>query len=76
MRVVFSPMAVARPPITPARAMAPAASAITRLDASSVYSSSFKRAEMLARFGGADEDGVAFKQIRIEGVHRLRAAPP
>ena len=41
-RVVLSLMAVSAPPMTPASAMAPAASAITRLAGPRVYSSSFR----------------------------------
>jgi hypothetical protein len=40
-RVVFSPMELGPPPITPASPMAPAESAITRLVESSVYCSPF-----------------------------------
>ncbi len=72
MRVVVSPMALPLPPITPASAMAPAASAITRLEGSSVYCFVIERDELLAGLRGADEDRVALQQVGIEGVHGLR----
>ena len=51
-RVVFALMALPPPPITPASAMAPPASAITRLDESSVYVSSFSARKLSPGFAG------------------------
>ncbi len=66
------PMALSQPPITPASAMAPPASAITRLDGVERVVFAIQRAEPLAGMRAADEDGVALQQVGIEGVHGLR----
>ena len=52
-RVVFSLMALSQPPITPASAMAPAVSAITRLAGVERIFLFVERAEMLAGPGRA-----------------------
>ena len=71
-RVVFSLMAVSPPPMTPPSAIAPRASAITRLEASDKrVVLVVQRAEPLAGLGGADENGVTLEQIGVEGVHGL-----
>ena len=51
-RVVFSLIALSPPPITPASAIAPAASAITRFEASSVYASSLSARNRSPAFAG------------------------
>ena len=51
-RVVLAPIALSPPPITPASAMAPPASAITRLAGSSVYVSSFSARKLSPGFAG------------------------
>ena len=62
-RVVFPLIALSPPPITPASAIAPAASAITRFDGSSVYASSFSARNASPAFAAPDEDGVAVQQV-------------
>ena len=71
MRVVESEMALSAPPITPASAIAPSASAITRFEGSSRNVSPFSAASFSP--ARAERTKIAAAElVGIEGVHRLR----
>ena len=61
-----------RPPMTPAMAMGPRSSAITRLRGIERVLLLVQRHDLLARARRAHEDGGAAQQVPVEGVHRLR----